>query len=119
MITNNRVTTPFSYSSAVAAGDFIFLGLHRGFGDNFATQLNGTLHYMRQTLGEFGLNLANLVKVNVWLKHIQDLPEMEKRFCDYFEADHFPARMTSTTEFIDDDCLVMVEGTAYRGSISS
>jgi hypothetical protein len=30
-----RVTTPYSYSEAVAAGDLIFLGLQRGFGDDF------------------------------------------------------------------------------------
>ena len=40
---------------------------------------------------------------------------MEKAFFDHFPEGGFPARMTSTTEFIDDDCLVMVEGIAYRG----
>jgi len=50
--------TPYSYSSALKAGDFVFLGLHRGAGDNF------------------------------------------------------PARMTATTQFIDADCLLMIDGTA-------
>jgi len=57
--------------------------------------------------------LANLVKVNVWLKEIKDLPEMEKLFRNHFETDQFPARMTATTEFIDADCLLMIEGVAY------
>lgn len=109
-----RITTPHSYSLAVAAGDFIFLGLHRGSGDDFATQFDDTFRYVEKTLAEFGLTLTHLVKVNVWLKYIEDLPEMEKRFCDYFEKDRFPARMTSTTEFIDDDCLLMIDGIAYR-----
>jgi 2-iminobutanoate/2-iminopropanoate deaminase len=113
-----RVTTPYSYALAVAAGDFVFLGLHRGRGDDFSTQIDNTFEYMRQTLAEFDLALADLVKVNVWLKYIKDLPEMEKRFNRYFEKDHFPARMTSTTEFIDDDCLLMIEGTAYRKGLS-
>lgn len=39
---------------------------------------------------------------------------MEERFNAYFEQGHFPARMTATTEFIDKDCLLMIEGTAYR-----
>jgi 2-iminobutanoate/2-iminopropanoate deaminase len=106
-----RVTTPHSYSSAVAVGDFIFLGLHRGGGDDFATQFDQTLE---KTLAEFGLTFTALVKVNVWLKHIQDLPEMEKRFCNYFAKDQFPARMTATTEFIDADCLLMIDGIASR-----
>ena len=109
-----RIPTPYSYSLAVEAGDYVFLGLHRGYGDTFTEQLDHTLEYMQETLSKLGLSLDNLVKVNVWLKHIQDLPEMEKRFEAYFEKDHFPARMTSTTEFIDEDCLVMVEGIAYK-----
>lgn len=39
---------------------------------------------------------------------------MEKRFNNYFEKDKFPARMTSTTEFINDDCLLMIDRIAYR-----
>ncbi|WP_269800228.1 hypothetical protein [Paenibacillus phocaensis] len=41
---------------------------------------------------------------------------MEKVFFEYFEQNHFPARMTSTTEFIDGDCLLMIDGVAYRGA---
>ena len=114
MTKTDRITTPYSYSLAVAAGDFIFLGLHRGRGDDFAAQFDSAFQTMEKTLAEFGLTLAHLVKVNVWLKHIQDLPEMEKRFCNHFAPDRFPARMTATTEFIDDDCLLMIEGIAYR-----
>jgi len=109
-----RVTTPHSYSTAVAAGDFIFLGLHRGLGDDFAIQFDDTFKHMEKTLAKFDLTLTHLVKVNVWLKNIKDLPEMEKRFHNYFEKGDFPARMTSTTEFIDDDCLLMIDGIAYR-----
>jgi 2-iminobutanoate/2-iminopropanoate deaminase len=112
-MTVKRITTPYSYASAVAAGEYVFLGLHRGFGENFAEQLEDIFKHLKKTLGEFGLGLENLVKVNVWLKHIQDLPEMEKAFNKYFDEGKFPARMTATTEFIDEDCLVMVDGTAY------
>ncbi|UCD09317.1 MAG: RidA family protein [Dehalococcoidales bacterium] len=105
--------TPFSYSSAVQAGDYVFLGLHRGFGNDFSTQFDDTFSYLEKTLAEFNLVLENLVKVNVWLREIKDLQEMEKRFNDFFEKDKFPARMTSTTEFIDDDCLLMIDGVAY------
>ena len=109
-----RITTPYSYSSAVAAGDFVFLGLHRGFGDDFTSQFDDTFAHLKKTLGEFDLTLTHLVKVNVRLKNIKDLPGMEKRFNNYFEKGNFPARMTTTTEFIDDDCLLMIDGMAYR-----
>ena len=59
--------------------------------------------------------MDRIVKVHVWLKHIEDLPTMEKRFANYFEKDHYPARMTATTEFVSDHCLLMIDGVAYRG----
>lgn len=111
-----RILTPYSYSSAVAAGDFVFLGLHRGSGDDFQEQIQDTFAGLRRTLAGFGLPLENIVKVNVWLKNIEDLPEMEKQFRHQFHADQVPARMTATTVFIDDDCLLMMDGIAWRGS---
>ena len=111
-----HVPTPYSYSTAVAAGEFVYLGLHRGFGDTFAEQLASTFDYLQRTLAEFDLALDSLVKVNVWLREIGNLPEMEKRFRSYFVEDAYPARMTATTAFIDDDCMLMIDGIAYRGS---
>ena len=108
-----HVQTPYSYSSAVAAGDYAFLSFHRGFGDGFEAQCRGALVGIQQTLAGLDLPLSSLVKVTVWLKQVQDLPTMEKLFLDYFEPTKCPARMTATTEFFDSDCLVMIEGIAF------
>ena len=113
MSTIKRISTPYSYSSAVVAGEYVFLGLHRGFGASFAEQHESVFESLQKTLADLGLTLANLAKVNVWLKDIQDLPEMERLFRNHFEKDQYPARMTSTTEFIDADCLLMIDGVAY------
>jgi 2-iminobutanoate/2-iminopropanoate deaminase len=107
-----RIPTPYSYSSAVGAGEYVFLGLHRGFGASFAEQHECIFEHLQKTLAEFGLTLANLVQVHVWLKDIEDLPEMERLFRNHFAEGGFPARMTSTTEFIDADCLLMMDGVA-------
>ena len=109
-----RIPTPWSYSMAVEAGDFVFLAMHRGFGDDFTTQFHDVFSHLKNTLAEFDLTLADLVKVNVWLKHVEDIRVYEKLFRNYFEKDKYPARMGSTTEFIDDDCLLMIDGIAYR-----
>jgi 2-iminobutanoate/2-iminopropanoate deaminase len=109
-----RVPTQYSYSAAVEAGEYVFLGLHRGFGETFTEQIHGTFQQIKETLRQCEVPLENLVKVNVYLKNIGDLPEMEKVFDEYFEKDTFPARLTSTTEFIDSDCLMMIDGIAYR-----
>lgn len=113
MATIHRIPTPHSYSSAVVAGNCVFLGLHRGFGDTFADQFESAFAYLKATLAGLGLTTENLVKINVWLKEINDLPEMEKRFHGHFAPEHFPARMTATTQFIDADCLLMFDGVAY------
>jgi 2-iminobutanoate/2-iminopropanoate deaminase len=109
------ISTPFSYSQGVAAGDYVFLGLHRGFGKNFEEQFHGTFTFLKETLEKFDLALADIVKVNVWLKNINDVQIYEKLFEQYFEKDKFPARMGATTEFIDKDCLLMIDGVAYCG----
>jgi 2-iminobutanoate/2-iminopropanoate deaminase len=70
-----RITTQFSYSSAVEAGDYVFIGLHRGFGERFAQQIHNTFTHLNETLQK----------------------------CD-------------TTEFIDSDCLIMIDGIAYKPS---
>jgi 2-iminobutanoate/2-iminopropanoate deaminase len=108
------IPTPFSYSAAVAAGDYVFLGLHRGWGDDFTKQFDDTFKNLKKTLAQFDLTLASLVKVNVWLKNIEDIRVYEKLFNKYFEKDKFPARTGATTKFIDDDCLFMIDGVAYR-----
>jgi 2-iminobutanoate/2-iminopropanoate deaminase len=109
------IPTPYSYSQAVAAGDYVFLGLHRGLGKDFTEQFHDTFKHLKATLAEFGLELADIVKVNVWLKNIDDVRIYEKLFAPYFEKDKYPARMGATTEFIDKDCLLMIDGVAYRG----
>lgn len=40
---------------------------------------------------------------------------MEQVFYEYLEKDKLPARMTSTTEFIDSNCLMTIDGVAYKG----
>jgi len=110
------ITTPHSYSAAVDTGEYVFLGLHRGGGETFLEQLQSAFAGATDTLAQCGLPLTSLVKITVWLKDIADLPAMEKAVLDSFPAGHYPARMTAVTPFIDADCLVMIEGIAYRGT---
>ena len=116
METIKYLPTSFSHSRAVAAGEFVFLGHHRGWGDDFTSQFHDTLTRMRKTLSEFGLTLVDLVNVNVWLKDIENVRVYEQLFKGYFEEGKYPARMGSTTEFIDEDCLLMIDGIAYRSN---
>ncbi|BBH24099.1 hypothetical protein Back11_54440 [Paenibacillus baekrokdamisoli] len=69
-----RVKTPFSYSAAVAAGDYVFIGLHRGFGESFTQQIHDTFTNLTKTLQQCDTLLDQVVKMNVYLKNIADLP---------------------------------------------
>lgn len=108
-----RIPTPYSYSAAVVAGSQVYLGLHRGFADGFEGQCRSALEGIQKTLAQLDLGIESLVKVNVWLKNVSDLPTMEEIFREYFPQDGFPARMTATTQFFDADCLIMIDGVAY------
>ncbi|WP_084783501.1 RidA family protein [Paenibacillus sp. FJAT-26967] len=77
--------------------------------------MHSTFSGLKETFQKCEVPLERVAKVHVFLKNIKDLPEMEKVFSDYFAADSFPARMTTTTEFIDSDCLMMIDGVAYTG----
>ena len=35
-------------------------------------------------------------------------------FYEYFDKGCFPARMTSTSKFLDKECLCMIDGVAYK-----
>ncbi len=39
---------------------------------------------------------------------------MERPLNDYYEKGTFPARMTATTQFIDEDYAVMIHAIAYK-----
>jgi len=99
----------------VAAGDYVFLGIHSGAGKDFTEQFHETFKHLKATLAQFDLELADIVKVNVWLKNIDDIRIYEQLFKQYFEKDKYPARMGATTQFIDKECLLMIDGVAYRG----
>ncbi len=109
-----RLPTQFSYSQAVAAGDFVFLSFHRGWGDDFTAQFHDMFARLKKTLAEFDLTLADLVQVDIRFKYVEDVRVYEQLFKQYFEKDRFPARSGGSSEFFDQDCLVMISGIAYR-----
>ena len=39
---------------------------------------------------------------------------MHKIWCEYFEEGNYPVRAVITSDFINDNCLVQIEGTASK-----
>ena len=102
--------------SCVIAGDFIFLAHHAG-GNAKAgveNQMRASLERMKKTLESVGAEMNDVVQINLYLRFTEDFDKARMVFYEYFEKGSFPARMTTTTDFIDDHCLCMVDGTAYK-----
>lgn len=101
--------------SCVVAGDYIFLAHHAGGhqSDEITTQMEASFNSMQQTLSSVGACLDDLVQINLYLRDISDFPAAREVFSKYF-TERFPARMTSTTQFVSPKCLCMLDGVAYK-----
>jgi 2-iminobutanoate/2-iminopropanoate deaminase len=103
-----------SHSSCVAAGGFIFLAHHGSGGADVVEQMRGAFEGMKSTLATVGATLDDMVQINLYLKNIEDFRGGARDvFFEYFK-NGAPARMTTTTVFIDDTCLCQMDGIAYK-----
>ncbi len=101
--------------SCVVAGDFIYLAHHAGGHDSKSVvhQMEATFESLKVTLNSVGASFDDVVQLNLYLKNLDDFRSVRDVFYKYFK-DGFPARMTSTTDFISDKCLCMIDGVAYK-----
>jgi 2-iminobutanoate/2-iminopropanoate deaminase len=106
--------------SCVVAGDFIFLAHHAGgfHSDDIVVQMEASFDKMKRTLESVGASLDDMVQINLFLRDIGDFRPARDVFYKYFKND-FPARMGSTTDFVDSACLCMLDGIAYKKGISN
>ena len=105
--------------SCVVAGDFIFLAHHAGGfdSDDVVHQMEAAFDKLKSTLESVGASLDDMVQINLYLRSIEDFRPARDVFHEYFK-DGFPARMASTTDFVDSACLCMLDGIACKKSIS-
>ena len=102
--------------SCVIAGDYIYLAHHAGGFDrnDIKNQMKMTFESAKRTLGSAGASLNDMVQIHLYLKNLDDFDEAREVFYEFFDKDCFPARMTSQTEFLDSECLCMIDGVAYK-----
>ncbi len=106
--------------SCVIAGDFIFLAHHSGAhhtggfqSSSITDQMEASLESLKKTLESAGASLDDMVQINLYLRSIEDFRQAREVFYKYFK-NGFPARMGTTTSFLDPACLCMLDGIAYR-----
>ena len=118
-IKRNNVNEENAYSGYVEAGGFVFLNFCVGnVGESVERQVEGALDHMSKRLKMADLTLKSVVKVDVMLRDVWDIPVMEKVFKKRFDG-NYPARKTISTEFAHeggpDGLKVQIDGIAYKG----
>ncbi len=108
-----------AFSGFVEAGDFIFLSFCVGnVGGSTEEQVEGALNNMSERLEKVNLTLNSVVKVDVMLRDVWDIPVMENVFKQRFKG-NYPARKTISTEFAHkggpNGLKVQIDAVAYKG----
>lgn len=101
--------------SCVVAGDYIFLAHHADGHEkeDVEYQMEATFQSLKKTLTSVGSTLEDMVQINLYLKNIEDFRRARSVFSRHFK-NGFPARTTTTTEFVNPSVLCMVDGVAYK-----
>jgi 2-iminobutanoate/2-iminopropanoate deaminase len=118
-IIRGDINEEWAYSGYVEAGDFIFLNFCVGnVGKSVEEQVEGALDNMAERLKMVNLTLNAVVKVDILLRDVWNIPIMEKVFKRRFKG-NYPARKTISTDFAHvggpDGLHVQIDGIAYRG----
>lgn len=117
-IIRSNVNEEYAYSEIVEAGNFVFLSFCVGnVGASIEDQVRGALDDMERRLAKVHLTLFNVVKMDVLLKDVWNIPIMEKVFKERFNGT-YPARKTIQTEFAHiggpDGLHVQIDAIAYK-----
>ena len=107
--------------SCVIAGDYIYLAHHAGGFDkkDAGHQTRAAFQRMESTLNKAGATLNDMVQINLYLRDLKDFDAARAVFSEFFSDGCFPARMTLTSDFLDAECLCMIDGVAYKPGIYS
>jgi 2-iminobutanoate/2-iminopropanoate deaminase len=118
-IVRGDVNEEWAYSGYVEAGDFVFLNFCVGnVGKSVEEQVHGALDDMEARLAKVNLTLNDVVKVDILLRDVWNIPVMEKVFKERFKG-VYPARKTIGTDFAHvggpDGLQVQIDAIAYKG----
>ena len=114
--TTNAPAAIGPYSQGIQANGFIFVsgqipidpatGIFAG--DDIVSQTHQCLKNVREILRQAGADMENVVRADVYLKHISDFAAMNEVYAQYFEGT-CPARAAVQVGAIPKDALVEIE----------
>lgn len=102
-------------ASCVIAGDTIYLAHHAGGFEeqDIAHQTRAAFESLKKTLASVSATLDDVVQIHYYIRNIEEFRKGADVFAEYF-PNGAPARMTSTSDFVDSRCLCMIDGVAYK-----
>ena len=116
----NEPELGYTFSSCVVAGDFVFTSHQGGIVDDegrmlgtIEEQTEQSFRNLEKVLKAGGASLKDVVKATVYLKQVEDFGAMREVYRRQF-TEGYPARMTATSQFVDPECLVMIEAIALK-----
>lgn len=77
-------------------------------GDEIGTQTHQVFANLQAVLAEAGASLETVVKTTVFLKNMENFPEVNEIYAEYF-GDHKPARSCVEVSKLPKDVLVEIE----------
>ena len=113
----NGNTLPLS--RAVKAGDFLFLSGQLGVDDNFNLadgifeQTRLCINNMLGILETANMHLDNVIKTTVWLTNVDDFPDFNQVYAEFFPQNTPPARSTVCSALAIPGALVEIEAIAF------
>ena len=118
IIMPNTAERPFS--SAVKAGNFVFVSGNGGYVDKDGRKIKGIeaqtrqcLENIKQVLEAANSSLRDVVKTTVFITNINDFAQMSETYKGYFPKDR-PARSTVVSGLVNPDMLIEIECIAYK-----
>jgi len=117
---NNAPAAIGPYSQAIIAGDFLYISgqlpidIKTGnfAGNDISSQTNQSLLNIKAICETAKISLNHIVKVNIFLKNMNDFAKMNQVYRDIFQ-DHKPARATVEVARLPKDALIEIEAIAY------
>lgn len=107
------------FSSAVRAGDYVFVSGQIGHIDSQGKEIEGIegqvrqcLENMKKVLAQAGSSLEEVVKVTVFLRNQADFAKMNEVYKSYFTK-NLPARSTVVAQLALPSMLVEIDCIAY------
>ncbi len=102
------------YTQAVQYGNTIFLSGQIGIdrtgefvSEDVVQQTNQAMKNIGFVLKEAGLSYENIIKTSIFLKDMNDFPEVNDAYASYFQ-DQFPARETVEVSRVPKDAKVEI-----------